>query len=86
MAQWGSVGQRADRAVGVQIKWRMDGRWQSETFTDARLVAEFRAAVEAAGHRWPTRDPTAIRIGDSLWISAGERRLALERMTGIEPA
>ena len=52
MAQW-VTRPRADQGVSVQIKWRMDGRWQSETFTDARLAAEFRNAVEAAGHRWP---------------------------------
>ena len=52
MAQW-VTRQRTDRAVSVQIKWRMDGRWQSETFTDLRLTAEFRTAVEAADHRWP---------------------------------
>jgi hypothetical protein len=39
--------------VSIQIKWRMDGRWQSETFTDPRAAAEFRLAVEQAGHRWP---------------------------------
>jgi len=39
----------------VQIKWRMDGRWQTESFTDARAAAEFRTAVEQAGHRWPER-------------------------------
>jgi integrase len=52
MAQW-VTRQRADGAVSVQIKWRMDGRWQSETFTDLRLAAEFRTAVEIADHRWP---------------------------------
>jgi integrase len=52
MAQWVSR-PRADGGVSVQIKWRMDGRWQSETFTSPRLAAEFRAAVEDAGHRWP---------------------------------
>jgi hypothetical protein len=31
----------------------MDGRWQCETFTDSRLAADFRTAVEVAGHRWP---------------------------------
>ena len=39
---------RADGGVSVRkIKWRQDGRWQSETFTNARLAAEFRPAVEA---------------------------------------
>jgi hypothetical protein len=52
MAQWVSR-QRTDGGMSVQIKWRMDGRWQSETFTSPRLAAEFRAAVEEAGHRWP---------------------------------
>ena len=53
MAQWVSR-PRADGGMSVQIKWRMDGRWQCETFTDARRAAEFRTAVELAGHRWPT--------------------------------
>jgi integrase len=52
MAQWVSR-PRTDGGVSVQIKWRMDGRWQSETFTKPKLAAEFRAAVEDAGHRWP---------------------------------
>jgi hypothetical protein len=39
MAQWVSR-QRADGGKSVQIKWRMDGRWQSETFTSPRLAAE----------------------------------------------
>src|SRR4051812_32582488 len=52
MAQWVSR-PRSDGAVSVQIKWRMDGRWQSETFTSVRLAAQFRTAVEEAGHRWP---------------------------------
>jgi len=44
---------RTDRGESIQIKWRIDGRWQCETFTDARLAAEFRTAVEVAGHQWP---------------------------------
>jgi hypothetical protein len=52
VAQWVSR-PRTDGGTSIQIKWRMDGRWQSETFTDARLAAEFRTAVEQAGHRWP---------------------------------
>jgi hypothetical protein len=43
-----------DGGVSVQVKWRLGGRWQGETFTDLRLAAEFRTAVEAAGHRWRT--------------------------------
>jgi integrase len=49
---------RTDTANGsIQIKWKdVDrGQWQSTSFavTDARRAAEFRAAVEAAGDRWP---------------------------------
>lgn len=47
MAAWVSR-QRADGGVTIQIKWRMDGRWQAESFTNARAAAEFRAAVEDA--------------------------------------
>jgi integrase len=52
MAQWVER-VRADGGLSVQIKWRLDGRWQSETFTNLRLAAEFRTAVEVAGHEWP---------------------------------
>jgi hypothetical protein len=52
MAQWVRRA-RAGGGESIQIKWRMDGRWQGETFTDARAAAEFRTAVENAGHRWP---------------------------------
>jgi hypothetical protein len=52
MAQWVRR-PRTDGGESIQIKWRIDGRWQSETFTDARLAVEFRTAVELAGHRWP---------------------------------
>lgn len=52
MAQWVNR-PRSDGGLSIQIKWRMDGAWQSETFTDARLAAEFRTAVETADHRWP---------------------------------
>jgi hypothetical protein len=40
--------------ASVQIKWRIDGRWQSETFTDAERAVEFRSAVEKGGNRWPS--------------------------------
>jgi hypothetical protein len=50
----GNAGGRGRTAgESIQIKWRGDGSWQSETFTDPRLAAEFRTAVELAGHRWP---------------------------------
>lgn len=52
MAQW-IPRTRADGSVVVQIRWNQDGRGHSETFTRVRLAAEFRAAVEAAGNRWP---------------------------------
>jgi integrase len=44
---------RNDGETSIQIKWRMEGEWQTETFTDARLASEFRTAVEMAGHAWP---------------------------------
>ena len=52
MAQW-ITRVRADGGESVQIKWRQDGLWQSETFTNQRLAGDFRAAVENAGHHWP---------------------------------
>jgi hypothetical protein len=53
MAQW-VTRPRTDGGESIQIKWRIDGRWQTETFTDARLAAEFRTAVEQAGHQCRT--------------------------------
>ena len=53
MAQWVRR-PRTDGGESIQIKWRIGSQWQSETFTDPRLAAEFRTAVELAGHRWPT--------------------------------
>jgi hypothetical protein len=52
MAQWVTRA-RTDGGESIQIKWRLDGRWQSETFTNPRLASEFCTAVEVAGHRWP---------------------------------
>jgi integrase len=52
MASWTSR-KRADGGTSVQIRWRQEGRWQSETFTSVRLASEFRTAVETAGHAWP---------------------------------
>ncbi|MFJ7586924.1 tyrosine-type recombinase/integrase [Streptomyces sp. NPDC097617] len=38
-----------------QVKWRMDGEWQTERFLpeDVEGAKVFKAAVEEAGHRWP---------------------------------
>ncbi|MFC8884416.1 tyrosine-type recombinase/integrase [Streptomyces cinereoruber] len=38
-----------------QVKWRMDGAWQTETFLpeDDEAAEIFKAAVEEAGNRWP---------------------------------
>jgi hypothetical protein len=52
MAQWVNH-TRSDDGTSVQIKWRQDGRWQSETFTDVRLAGEFMAAVKMNGSTWP---------------------------------
>ena len=52
MAQW-VPRTRADGSIVVQIKWRQDGRYHSESFNTLRLASEFRTAVEAAGNRWP---------------------------------
>jgi hypothetical protein len=52
MAKWVTRA-RTDGGENIQIKWRLEGRWQGETFTDVRLAAEFRTAVELAGQRWP---------------------------------
>jgi hypothetical protein len=40
-----------------QVKWRLggarEGAWQSETSTDGRAAAKFKADVEAYDHAWP---------------------------------
>jgi integrase len=53
MAEWVQR-PRADGTIVVQIRWRQDGRYHSESFTNVRLAIEFRTAVEAAGNQWPT--------------------------------
>jgi integrase len=51
-------------ANGFQVKWREDGRWQSDTFASTKSsfdddgntiygADEFKALVEKAGNRWP---------------------------------
>lgn len=37
-------------ASAFRSKWRLEGRWQCETFTNARLAAEFRTAVFLHAH------------------------------------
>jgi hypothetical protein len=44
---------RSDRSVGYQVRWRQDGRWQSDTFDTERKAQRFRLDVEDAGDRWP---------------------------------
>jgi integrase len=52
MAQWVRRA-RVGGGESIQIKWRQDGRWQCETFSDPRMAAQFRTAVEVAGNVWP---------------------------------
>jgi hypothetical protein len=60
---------RTDGGASVQIKWGdVDHHraWQSETFTDRSLAAQFQSAVTAAGDRWP---PGWIRGAGWAWQS-----------------
>jgi hypothetical protein len=67
MAQWVRRS-RTDGGESIQIKWRLDGRWQSETFTDART------AVELAGHRWPEGWVRGrAGLAGTVWRSRGRR-------------
>lgn len=54
-------------ANGFQIKWREDGRWQSDTFADRKSsigadgktiygADEFKVMVEKAGNSWPINE------------------------------
>jgi hypothetical protein len=53
-----SVVKRARKGgAHYQVTWRLggarEGAWQSETFTDGRAAAKFKADVEAYDHAWP---------------------------------
>lgn len=45
--------QRRDGTTSFQVRWRQDGRWQSETFATRRAARRFVVAVTDAGGRWP---------------------------------
>jgi hypothetical protein len=45
---------RSDGSVGYQVRWRQDGRWQSDIFDTERKAARFKLDVEDDGDRWPT--------------------------------
>jgi len=40
---------RSDGSVGYQVRWRQDGKWQSDIFDTERKVARF----VLDGDRWP---------------------------------
>jgi integrase len=44
---------RSDGSIGHQVRWREDGRWQSDIFDTDRKAARFKLDVEDAGERWP---------------------------------
>lgn len=44
---------RRDGSLGYQVRWRQDGRWQSDIFDTPRKAQRFRLDVEDAGNRWP---------------------------------
>jgi integrase len=41
--------------ISWRVRWREDGRLQSETFTSKPDAVVFRGMVDAAGQRWPAR-------------------------------
>ena len=44
---------RLDGSLGYQVRWRQDGRWQSDIFDTQRKAQRFSLDVEDAGNRWP---------------------------------
>ncbi|MGQ0846409.1 MAG: tyrosine-type recombinase/integrase [Sporichthyaceae bacterium] len=44
---------RRKDGVAYQVRWRQDGRWQSDTFGTKRQAIRFKCDVEDAGNRWP---------------------------------
>ncbi|MGQ0467987.1 MAG: tyrosine-type recombinase/integrase [Sporichthyaceae bacterium] len=49
-----SIHERGRRdGVAYQVRWRQDGRWQSDTFGTRRQAVRFQCDVEDAGNRWP---------------------------------
>jgi hypothetical protein len=66
----------------VQIKWRMDGRWQSETFTVPRSAAEFRRVSRLPviggregwikGEGWEPRVPEPVTVAFAE-VATGEK-------------
>jgi len=47
--------ERTDGSVGYQVRWRQDGRWQSDIFDAERKALRFKLDVEDPRGRWPGR-------------------------------
>ncbi|MFH8619202.1 tyrosine-type recombinase/integrase [Streptomyces sp. NPDC017979] len=80
---------KKDGTVTYQVKWRQDGGWQTENFSDDGQADQFKKLVEAHGNRWPhgwvrgkgfVEEPSIP--GDVPWVEYGTRYI--NRLTGID--
>ncbi|MFJ2675066.1 tyrosine-type recombinase/integrase [Streptomyces sp. NPDC087525] len=44
---------KKDGTTTFQVKWRLDGQWQTENFGDTDGATQFKNLVEAHGGKWP---------------------------------
>lgn len=44
---------RRDGSIGYQVRWRENGRWQSDSFGSQRSAQRFALDVAEAGEQWP---------------------------------
>lgn len=82
-----------DGAVtSYQVKWRINGDWQIERFTDEDSAKVFKQAVDDAGQRWPAGwvkgkgfiDPQAEEPDETRYRFREYALAYIERKTGIE--
>jgi integrase len=64
--------ERKDRSVGYQVRWRQDGRWQSDIFDTERKAQRFKFDVEDAGNQWPAGWVPGIGHVKDVGAAAGQ--------------
>ncbi|GAA4702299.1 tyrosine-type recombinase/integrase [Streptomyces youssoufiensis] len=81
---------KKDGTSTYQVKWRLDGEWQSEKFGDADSATAFKGLVEAHDGKWPygwVRGEGFVEHpkvpGDMPLVEYAERYV--RRLTGIDP-
>ena len=47
------IERRRRGGTGLQVRWRQDGTWQSDTLGSRRQALRFKCDVEDAGNAWP---------------------------------